>query len=60
VDLGMKGDQGNPGPIGKTGEPGLLGATGLSGPKGNIFVLIKNTKTFLNTYECCPRVNDIE
>lgn len=56
----MKGDQGNPGPIGKTGEPGLLGATGLSGPKGNIFVLIKNTKTFLNTYECCPRVNDIE
>lgn len=45
----MKGDQGNPGPIGKMGESGLPGAMGLVGPKGIfkknkyafIFVLIK-------------------
>lgn len=48
LDLGMKGDQGNPGPIGKIGESGLPGAMGLVGPKGKYFQL----KTFraISTY----------
>lgn len=41
--LGMKGDQGSPGPIGKMGESGLPGAMGLMGPKGN-FHLFNNKK----------------
>lgn len=38
--LGIKGDQGNPGLVGKMGETGLPGAIGLMGPKGNFFFFI--------------------